>query len=149
MKVFNLCCDQEHAFEGWFASSDDFDRQLDAGLIECPVCASAAVQKLPSAPRLNLGSVQEATESSGKEPVAMPNDDSMRSMMLQIARHIAANSEDVGERFPEEARRIHYEEAPKRSIRGMASKDEAAELKDEGIEVMPVPFGNLLKNPLQ
>ncbi len=79
----------------------------------------------------------------------MPNDESMRSMMLQMARHIVANSEDVGERFPEEARRIHYEEAPKRSIRGMASKDEAAELRDEGIEVMPVPFGNLLKNPLQ
>ena len=79
----------------------------------------------------------------------MPNGDSMRSMMLQIARHIAANSEDVGERFPEEARRIHYDEAPKRSIRGMASKEEAADLKDEGIEVMPVPFGTLLKNPLQ
>ncbi len=149
MKVFNLCCDREHAFEGWFASSEEFDRQLSAGLVECPVCASTEVHKLLSAPRLNLGNTQETPEPSGKEPVAMPNDDSMRSMMLQIARHIAANSEDVGERFPEEARRIHYEEAPKRSIRGMASKDEAAELKEEGIEVMPVPFGNLLKNPLQ
>ncbi len=105
---------------------------------------------MPSAARLNLGGVQDVQPGpSGKEPVAMPNDESMRSMMLQIARHIAANSEDVGENFPEEARRIHYEEAPKRSIRGLASKDEAAELKDEGIEVMPVPFGNLLKNPLQ
>ncbi len=147
MKVFNLCCDQEHPFEGWFASGDEFDRQLAAGLIECPVCASTEVQKLLSAPRLNLGSSQP--QESGKEPVAMPNDDSMRAMMLQIARHIAVNSEDVGERFPEEARRIHYEEAPKRSIRGMASKTEAAELKEEGIEVMPVPFGNLLKSPLQ
>ncbi len=149
MKVFDLCCDQEHTFEGWFASGEDFDRQLAVGMIECPVCASVDVRKLLSAPRLNLGGAQNATESSGKELVAMPNDDSMRSMMLQIARHIAANSEDVGERFPEEARRIHYEEAPKRSIRGMASKEDAAELKDEGIEVMPVPFGNLLKNPLQ
>lgn len=146
MKVFDLCCDQEHPFEGWFASGDEFDRQLAAGLIECPVCASVEVHKLPSAPRLNLGGVPE---SSGKEPVALPNDESMRSMMLQIARHIAANSEDVGERFPEEARRIHYDEAPKRSIRGLASKEDAAELKDEGIEVMPVPFGNLLKTPLQ
>lgn len=148
MKVFDLCCDHEHTFEGWFASGEEFDRQLGAGLIECPVCASTELHKLPSAPRLNLGSAQSTMES-GKEPVAMPNDDSMRSMMLQIARHIAANSEDVGERFPEEARRIHYDEAPKRSIRGMASKEDAAELKDEGIEVMPVPFGNLLKNPLQ
>ena len=146
MKVFDLCCDQEHTFEGWFASGDDFDRQLAADMIECPVCASSDVRKLLSAPRLNL---VNAPESPGKEPVAMPNDESMRSMMLQIARHIAVNSEDVGERFPEEARRIHYDEAPKRSIRGMASKEEAAELKDEGIEVMPVPFANLLKNPLQ
>jgi hypothetical protein len=148
MKVFNLCCDQEHAFEGWFASGEDYDRQLAVGMIECPVCASTEVRKLLSAPRLNLGG-HEVSESSAKEPVAMPNDQSMRSMMLQIARHIAVNSEDVGERFPEEARRIHYDEAPKRSIRGLASKEEAADLKDEGIEVMPVPFANLLKNPLQ
>ena len=149
MKVFDLCCDQEHLFEGWFASGEEFDRQLEAALIECPVCASTDVRKLLSAPRLNLGSGPEASELSGKEAVAMPNHESMRSMMLQIARHVAANSEDVGERFPEEARRIHYDEAPKRSIRGVASREEAAELKDEGIEVMPVPFANLLKNPLQ
>ena len=149
MKVFNLCCDQDHSFEGWFASGDEFDRQLSAGLVECPVCASTEVRKMPTAARLNISGALPPQEPSGKEQVAMPNDESMRSMMLQIARHIAANSEDVGERFPEEARRIHYEEAPKRSIRGLASKDEAAELKDEGIEVMPVPFGNLLKNPLQ
>jgi len=149
MKVFNLCCDQDHLFEGWFSSGDEFDRQLGAALIQCPVCASADVRKLLSAPRLNLGNGVEGSEPPGKEAVAMPNDESMRSMMLQIARHVAANSEDVGERFPEEARRIHYDEAPKRSIRGVASKEEAAELKDEGIEVMPVPFGNLLKNPLQ
>jgi hypothetical protein len=149
MKVFNLSCDQEHPFEGWFASGEDFDRQLAVGMIECPVCASTEVRKLLSAPRLNLGGSNEAAESSLKEPVAMPNDQSMRAMMVQIARHIAVNSEDVGERFPEEARRIHYDEAPKRSIRGLASKEEAADLKDEGIEVMPVPFANLLKNPLQ
>ena len=149
MKVFNLCCEQDHAFEGWFASGEDFDRQLGVGMSECPVCASTEVRKLLSAPRLTLGGPQEAPESPVKEPVAMPSDQSMRSMMLQIARHIAVNSEDVGERFPEEARRIHYDEAPKRSIRGLASKEEAADLKDEGIEVMPVPFANLLKNPLQ
>ena len=149
MKVFNLCCAREHPFEGWFASGEDFERQLGVGMIECPVCASTEVRKLLSAPRLNLGGPQQAPESSVKEPVAMPSDQSMRSMMLQIARHIAVNSEDVGERFPEEARRIHYDEAPKRSIRGLASKEEAADLKDEGIEVMPVPFANLLKNPLQ
>ena len=73
----------------------------------------------------------------------------MRSMLAHMARHIVANTEDVGERFPEEARRIHYEEAPRRSIRGVASKDEAAALEDEGIDVMPLPFGEIVKNSLQ
>ena len=144
MKVFNLSCELDHAFEGWFASHEEFDRQLDAGLVECPLCGSRAIVKLPSAPRLNVSGAQEPA----KEPVAMPNDAAMRSMMSALARHIAANTEDVGERFPEEARRIHYEEAPKRSIRGLASKDEAASLKDEGIEVMPVPFAELAKSSL-
>jgi hypothetical protein len=85
----------------------------------------------------------------GKQPVAMPNDAAMQAMLLQMARHIQANTEDVGERFPEEARRIHYQEVPKRSIRGLASRVDAAGLAEEGIEVMPVPFSDLLKNPLQ
>ncbi|MCU0769664.1 MAG: DUF1178 family protein [Burkholderiaceae bacterium] len=145
MKVFDLGCDNEHSFEGWFASAEDFDRQQQAKLVECPVCGSHAVRKLLSAPRLNLG----AEAPVEKLPVAQANDASMQAMLLQMARHIQANSEDVGEKFPEEARRIHYEEAPKRSIRGLASRDEAASLAEEGIEVMPLPFGNLLKNPVQ
>jgi hypothetical protein len=145
MKVFDLGCDNEHSFEGWFASAEDFDRQQQAKLVECPVCGSHAVRKLLSAPRLNLG----AEAPAEKLPVAQANDASMQAMLLQVARHIQANSEDVGEKFPEEARRIHYEEAPKRSIRGLASRDEAASLAEEGIEVMPLPFGNLLKNPVQ
>jgi hypothetical protein len=147
MKVFNLSCENNHPFEGWFASADEFDRQLVVKMVECPVCGSHAVRKLLSAPRLNLGA--EAPESSAKQAVAMPNDSTTQAMLLQMARHIHANTEDVGERFPEEARRIHYEEAPKRSIRGLASRDDAAQLAEEGIEVMPVPFGSLLKNPVQ
>jgi hypothetical protein len=146
MKVFNLCCDQDHAFEGWFASAQAFDDQLGSGLLECPLCGSHEVVKTPSAPRLNLGAIEPA---AAKEPVAMTNDAAMRAALIGIARTIAANSEDVGERFPDEARAIHYDEAPKRSIRGVASKDEAAELVDEGIEVVPLPFGHLLKNPVQ
>jgi hypothetical protein len=145
MKVFDLSCENKHPFEGWFASSEEFDRQLEGGMIECPVCGSHAVRRLLSAPRLNFGA--EAPEA--KQPVAMTNDAAMQAMLLQMARHIQANTEDVGERFPEEARRIHYDEAPKRSIRGLASREDAAELADEGIEVMQVPFGNLLKNPVQ
>lgn len=145
MKVFDLSCDNEHLFEGWFASNAEFERQLGDGLIECPVCASRGVRKLLSAPRLNFG----ADAPEAKQPVAMTNDAAMQTMLLQMARHIQANTEDVGERFPEEARRIHYDEAPKRSIRGLASRDDAAQLAAEGIEVMAVPFSNLLKNPIQ
>lgn len=146
MKVLNLVCDNDHAFEGWFASGAEFDRQLDDASIECPVCASRSIIKMPSAPRLSLSGAQPPET---KEPVAMPVDVTMRAMMLQLARHIIANTEDVGERFPEEARRIHYEEAPQRSIRGVASKTEAEELTDEGIEVVPMPFGDLVKQRLQ
>jgi hypothetical protein len=145
MKVFNLGCDNEHSFEGWFASTEDFDRQQESRLVECPVCGSHAVRKLLSAPRINVG--VEAPQE--KHEVAMPNDASMQTLLLQMAQHIRANTEDVGEQFPEEARRIHYHEAPKRSIRGLASRDQAAELADEGIDVLPVPFGDLLKNPVQ
>src|SRR5512145_3115303 len=105
MKVFDLCCDLEHAFEGWLASHEEFDRQLVAGLVECPVCGSRSVQKMLSAPRLNISGAQEPTPAA-KEPVAMPNEAEMRAMLAQMARHIIANTEDVGERFPEEARRI-------------------------------------------
>jgi hypothetical protein len=145
MKVFNLSCENEHSFEGWFASAEDFDRQQESKLVECPVCGSHAVRKLLSAPRINRG-VMAPQE---KQAVAMPNDAAMQKLLLQMAQHIQANSEDVGERFPEEARRIHYDEVPKRSIRGLASQEQAAELADEGIEVMPIPFGKLLKNPVQ
>lgn len=145
MKVFNLCCDHDHVFEGWFASAEEFDRQREIGLLECPLCGSHEVSKAISAARLNFG----ASEPQTKQAVAMPNDAPMRAAIMAMARKIAEGSEDVGERFPEEARAIHYDEAPKRSIRGVASREDAAELADEGIEVMPLPFGHLLKGPLQ
>lgn len=146
MKVFNLCCDQEHAFEGWFASAQDFDDQLANHLLECPLCGSQTIVKTLSAPRLNLGAVEPKGEM---QSVAMPNDAAMRSALIGMARTIAAGSEDVGERFPDEARAIHYDEAPKRSIRGLASRDDAQELAEEGIEVMPLPFAHLFKDPVQ
>lgn len=146
MKVFNLCCDQDHAFEGWFASAQAFDDQLSSGLLECPLCGSHEVVRTPSAPRLNLGAIEPA---AAKEPVAMTNDASIRAALISMARTIVASSEDVGERFPEEARAIHYDEAPKRSIRGLASRDAAQELAEEGIEVMPLPFAHLFKDPVQ
>jgi len=145
LKVFNLHCEHQHAFEGWFASSDDFDVQLAGSQIECPVCGSNRVAKALSAPRLNLG----AAEPPQQQSAAMPTPEQMQALYLKLAREIAAGTEDVGARFAEEARRIHYKEAPERGIRGVTSKAEAEALEDEGIKVLPMPFADLLKNPLQ
>jgi hypothetical protein len=141
MKVFNLACEHDHPFEGWFASAEDFDDQTARGLLECPVCTSRQVRKLLSAPRLNLSSSEPASPA--------PTPEAAQALMLRLARHLMKNTEDVGERFAEEARRIHYKEAPERGIRGQASLEEARELAQEGIEVMALPMPALLKEPLQ
>jgi hypothetical protein len=146
LKVFNLSCDQQHAFEGWFASTEAFDAQLAAGEVQCPVCGSTAVSKALSAPRLNLGAEPPGEQ---RQVAAMPTPEQMQALFLKMAREIVAGTEDVGERFAEEARRIHYKEVPERGIRGVTSREEADALQEEGINVMPMPFGNLLKGPLQ
>ena len=145
LKVFDLRCDNEHAFEGWFGSDGDFESQQARGLLECPLCGSKEIRRLPSAPRLNLG----AAGAEPKQEAALPTAAQMQALLLKMAREIAANTEDVGERFAEEARRIHYREAPERGIRGVTSRQEAEALEKEGIRVMPLPFAHLLKDPLQ
>ncbi|MFN3565499.1 MAG: DUF1178 family protein [Burkholderiaceae bacterium] len=145
MKVFDLRCDSEHAFEGWFGSEGDFESQQARGLLECPFCGSRQIRRLPSAPRLNLG----ASAAEPKQEAALPTAAQMQALLVKMAREIAANTEDVGERFAEEARRIHYREAPERGIRGVTSRQEAEALEEEGIRVMPLPFAHLLKDPLQ
>lgn len=154
MKVFNLACEHDHRFEGWFGSAQAFDDQLGRGLVECPMCASKSVRKLPSAPRLNLSSSHEparATVQAERSQVAaaMPTAQQLQSMWTKIARHLAENTEDVGERFAEEAKRIHYNEAPERGIRGVATLEQQAELEDEGIEVFSFPLPASAKEPLQ
>jgi len=149
LKVFNLRCAQEHAFEGWFASGEAFESQRSRRLIVCPICNSSDIAKLPSAPYIGTGASAQSTAVAVKQPTAMPTPAQLQAMFIKMAREIAANTEDVGERFAEEARRIHYNEAPERGIRGVASKDEAQALEEEGINVMPLPFGHLLKDPLQ
>ncbi len=149
VKVFNLCCERDHAFEGWFASAEAFETQLADGLIECPVCAVKAVRRLPSAPRLNLSSSSPAEQPAGEGAAVAPTPDQLRAIWHKMARHIRENTEDVGERFAEEARRIHYDEAPERAIRGVASRREAAELADEGIEVIAFPMPKVPDGPLQ
>jgi hypothetical protein len=145
MKVLNLQCPHEHAFEGWFASEDDFQGQLARGLVECPMCGATEIQKLPSAPRINLGARRE--EPKG-DVVAAPNAD-LQAAWLKMVHHVMANTEDVGERFAEEARKIHYGESDERGIRGQASREETEALLEEGIGVLPLPIPKALKGPVQ
>jgi len=137
MIVFDLLCTNGHAFEGWFASGAEFDRQKAAQLVSCPVCDGIDVERRPSA-KVRVAKAAHAAPT----PVAAPHGDAIAGIppeLLAKLREVVRNTEDVGERFPEEARKIHYDEAPARSIRGQASREEAQELADEGIDFSPLP----------
>ncbi|MDN7970016.1 DUF1178 family protein [Burkholderia multivorans] len=140
MKVLDLQCPHGHRFEGWFASADEFESQLSRKLVECPVCGTTEVSRMPSAPRLNLSG---ATQAQPVDPRAL------QAQVMRALREVLAKTENVGERFAEEARRIHYNEAPARSIRGVATPEDAQALVEEGIDVMPLPIPAALKEPLQ
>ena len=149
LKVFNLQCDQGHLFEGWFRSHEDYDNQQARGLIECPVCQSGSVQKMLSAPRLNMGRAQmpEQTQQGGSaDSVAAPviagssgELATLQAAVLQQFRALVRSSEDVGVRFAEEARLIHEGQADVRPIRGIATAEEREQLAEEGIAVMALP----------
>jgi hypothetical protein len=149
MKVLDLRCADGHSFEGWFASEDDYSAQLSKGDIACPLCASTAISRLPSAPRLQVGRhaapAAEAAPAQAQASTAM----TMQSHWLRAVRHVMTTTEDVGDRFPEEARRIHYGEVEERAIRGRASREDADALRDEGIEVVALPVPDAMKGPVQ
>ena len=149
MKVLNLRCVHAHAFEGWFASEDDFQDQLVRGLVECPLCGDSAITKLPSAPRLNLGATEAAPAAAPKQEVVSSPNPELQAAWMQLVKQVMANTEDVGERFAEEARKIHYGETEQRGIRGQASREETQELLEEGIGVLPLPIPKGIKGPLQ
>lgn len=160
MKVLNLQCNHGHVFEGWFASEDDFQQQLSSQLLSCPMCGDISVAKLPSAPRLNLGASSAGTvpadagqrsqgESGNAEASASPAPAALQAAWMQMMRRVMSNTEDVGDRFAEEARRIHYGEADERGIRGQASREETEALLDEGIAVVPLPVPPGFKDTLQ
>ena len=161
MIVFNLACEQSHAFEGWFGSAADMTVQQTRGLLSCPVCGSAQIEKQPSAPRLNLlpagsmaaqlGGAEESQGAMAAQPKASGTAFALspeQAQLREIIRHVVENTEDVGQSFAEEARRIHYREAPARSIRGVASRQEAEALVEEGIAVAHLPFPVLEKSEL-
>jgi len=145
VKVLNLQCAHGHDFEGWFGSEDDFQSQSGRGLVSCPLCGDTGVAKMLSAPRLNLGAV----EPKPAQEVANAPGRSLQAQYIKMVRQVLANTEDVGERFPEEARRIHYGETEERGIRGQASAEQTQALLEEGIGVLPLPIPDALKGPVQ
>jgi len=152
MKVLDLQCAQQHAFEGWFGSEDDFQSQLARGLVECPLCGSTHIVKMLSAPRLNLGALQITDSAKPAQPrqtpaPVVPTD--MQATWMKMVRHVLANTDDVGTQFAEEARKIHYGESDARNIRGQATPEETEALLDEGIDVLPLPVPAALKGTLQ
>ncbi|TAK91347.1 MAG: DUF1178 family protein [Burkholderiaceae bacterium] len=148
MKVFDLHCIHDHRFEGWFSSAEEFERQASAHLIQCPLCGISEISKLPSAARLNLGSsVKDETPMPQTQSVTGNVMEQIQKEFIDAVQKVLARTEDVGEHFAEEARRIHYKETPKRDIRGTTSIDEARALADEGIEVQQIVMPGWVKEP--
>lgn len=145
MKVLNLQCARGHGFEGWFASHEAFDTQLASGLVECPICSDTAITKLLAAPRLNLGSAKPSAQT----PAVHSTENSPEARWMRAVREVMAQTEDVGERFVDEARKMHYGEAEERGIRGQATREQAQNLIDEGISVFSLPVPPALKETLQ
>lgn len=148
---YSLRCERKHAFEAWFANSADYERQKKRGLVTCPACGSASVEKAIMAPSLGRGAKKGAAqtetepadrpETDGRTPVAImsPQERELRTKLKELRDHLIRNAVNVGSRFPEEARKMHYGEAEHRSIYGEASPQEAKELLEEGIEFHPLP----------
>jgi hypothetical protein len=140
MIVYDLHCKDGHRFEGWFGSAKDFASQKKRGLLSCPTCGATGIERLLSAPRLNMGAqeprrpqqapAQKTPDMEGKDPFAVAQ--ILYSRMLD---EILTKSEDVGSKFPDEARKIYYNESPGRAIRGQATQAEHDALIDEGIPV--------------
>ena len=161
MKVLNLQCGQQHVFEGWFGSEADFQDQRERALVSCPLCGDAAVVKLPTAPRLNLHANRQLHESPPTQPTAVSMEGSspgkhasdladvrtpeassvaeLQGAFIHALREVIRHTEDVGQRFPEQVRRMHHGDMEPRPIRGQATAEERAELREEGIEVMALP----------
>lgn len=156
MKVLDLGCQHGHVFEGWFASEDDFQSQKARALVLCPMCGDSHIDKRLSAPRLNLGAAAPgpapASSSSAPAAPAAPaaaSRQAMQAAWLRMSREVIARTEDVGERFADEARRMHHGEIEERAIRGKASVADAVALLEEGIGVLPLPISDSSKETLQ
>lgn len=136
MIKYSLICDKDHDFEGWFASSSDYDEQRKRGFVECPHCGSQKVSKALMAPGV-AGTKKTAENKTMAVAPQLPKE--MVDKLREIKQHIEKNSENVGDKFPEEARKIHYGETEARGIYGKATVEEAVDLAEEGVNVVPIP----------
>lgn len=141
LKVFDLQCEHSHVFEGWFGSHDDYDAQQARGLVTCPVCGSASITKRLSAPRLNVSHLHAPAKPPAVPAGAFDAEKmaALQAVVMKQVRTLLRNTENVGPRFAEEARRIHEGDADERPIRGTATPEEREALADDGIQVMAVP----------
>tara|TARA_A100001011_G_C13970379_1_gene699027 strand:- start:23 stop:454 length:432 start_codon:yes stop_codon:yes gene_type:complete len=139
MKVFNLQCEENHSFEGWFQSEDDFISQNDKGLLVCPICDNNSISRLPSAAHIQSNKTRKSNDYNINREV--------KKKLLEVAKQILKDSEDVGSKFAQEARRIHRKEAESRSIHGTATIEESNELREEGIDVLTLPIQQPRKKP--
>jgi hypothetical protein len=131
---FSLTCEQAHDFEGWFRNNEDFEKQRKRGLVDCPSCGSHKVEKALMAPAVSTG--------RKKEKIALAMNEQQRAAMAQLkalSEKIRENADYVGDKFAEEARKIHFGEADARGIYGEATLDEAKSLAEDGVEFMPIP----------
>ncbi|MGB6007334.1 DUF1178 family protein [Castellaniella sp.] len=154
LKVFDLACEHDHVFEGWFTSQESYDDQRAQGMVRCPICHSDQITRRVSAPHLNVSHLRRETPPApdvetaesfapqGRAAVAAPSSDQLTRLQAEVLRqirHIVRQSDDVGARFADEARRMHSGEIQERPIRGTASVEECRELAEDGISIMPIP----------
>lgn len=167
MKVFDLQCSQGHVFEGWFGSEADFQQQHSNGLLQCPVCACAQIEKRLSAPRLNLGaapppqapaaatasssasSASTAAPTPSTAPAAQDKLHALQAAWLRMSRHIAQHTQDVGAHFAEQALGMHRGELEEKPIRGQATPEQAQQLLEEGVPVLPLALPKTSTETLQ
>lgn len=150
LKVFDLSCEHDHLFEGWFASLESYDDQASRGLVRCPVCQSAQITRRVSAPHLNVSHLKTQRQDAPTAPidpsaraaVMAPSGGQLAQLQAEVLRHIrriVSQSDNVGVRFADEARRMHEGEIEHRAIRGTATAEECQALIEDGISIMPIP----------
>ena len=143
MIIYDLVCEKQHRFEAWFPNYEEYQKQADKKLISCPNCGSTKVEKLPHACAVHVKKNEPAPapKKVEKGPPALPSPAEFKEMLIRVHQYVKDNFDDVGARFAEEARQIHYGKAEERPIHGTATPEERADLAEEGIPhaILPKP----------